>query len=1087
MDLKQEDRGSESPVSRVSHYELEAIVGRLFQQGDTDVLHHLLALERRDGRNAWFVEKLSRLGSLQSYLDDIWTARTAAERATRACIQARGHGVELAMVCQYAMIESTLTGFAKGFSPGFAAAAVRERTMAPQQAREYLALQDDALQEAVGVAAILGQLGREAAPMARSIGDKLRAFQRRSFYDGLRLRQMTWEVEHELGEVGLEELEQLGWPPVYAYEFSPRHREHVRIVERFIHWNPPAFLRLELALFKALGSKTLECVRRAQLVAQLPEHRREAVVREIWPSIPSIGERARGSVLRLLAPDLPDDLMSEALDLARRIERLGTRSLTLGTLLPQASREAIERQVKAITVIHDDDDRAAAMTSFALGLGETGSWLEALHTVGIIQDTSLQDKTLLALGDLGWRKSGHLDAAVPRWKKYEAGTEEEKTRWVCRTAYMEMVRRIAESEGPPIGIVDALESAARLGVRKASRLYPTDDGETATRQDLIMKARMARQEAEQIQLCSAVLLQSSRVFGWYGSELQPLLPDEILESMLGSSYRLSKNEIRAKKLESLVGAVARLQISWVREEILARLISRLVELGFGDKAVALLEAVDLSDSMQDQLVKRVYNVLVTNGQLGAANVVAESMDSSLERDERLRLMALRAADLGHGQGALEAASSVSDWGDRDRTLQQLVPKLCESGLHDVAILAVRRIARPALRREALVALAPGLPLHLQPQALRLAREVKDTKMRNITLVMLISEFGQLWTRKKSEELPPPVRQQVVAQAIGMWENGALDEDRVIPVIALINLGQFGDALEKAKRILEKWRKGGWGYSTIKFFEKLLPHVPEEYFDEVLEVIRSIGDRSTMMRAMTRGAQQLACQGYSSEALALAKEFRRVTIGGSSPRGEIYLAIVPYLPETPKLEVLKDLPGWWDGLAPALCSIAPYLTTETLASAALEAASRIADHAKRVETVSALAEHFPRSQRERAIEEAFDLAQNIYRVNERTQAYWAIAPQLSLPQWSKVLTDAQEVEEFSDAVEMLRTLAHSRGQFPGAGLYEVWEAIFSWLRSRSRAELLLGLGALSPVMVALGGPEAVVDTARAVQDVGRWWP
>jgi len=32
-----------------------------------------------------------------------------------------------------------------------------------------------------------------------------------------------------------------------------------------------------------------------------------------------------------------------------------------------------------------------------------------------------------------------------------------------------------------------------------------------------------------------------------------------------------------------------------------------------------------------------------------------------------------------------------------------------------------------------------------------------------------------------------------------------------------------------------------------------------------------------------------------------------------------------------------------------------------------------------------------------------------------------------------------------------------------------------------------LPALAPVIAALGGVEAVVETFRAIQDVGRWWP
>ena len=45
---------------------------------------------------------------------------------------------------------------------------------------------------------------------------------------------------------------------------------------------------------------------------------------------------------------------------------------------------------------------------------------------------------------------------------------------------------------------------------------------------------------------------------------------------------------------------------------------------------------------------------------------------------------------------------------------------------------------------------------------------------------------------------------------------------------------------------------------------------------------------------------------------------------------------------------------------------------------------------------------------------------------------------------------------------------------------------SWRLAHAR-DLLMDLSALVPVLAALGGAEAVAETFRAIQDVGRWWP
>ena len=59
-----------------------------------------------------------------------------------------------------------------------------------------------------------------------------------------------------------------------------------------------------------------------------------------------------------------------------------------------------------------------------------------------------------------------------------------------------------------------------------------------------------------------------------------------------------------------------------------------------------------------------------------------------------------------------------------------------------------------------------------------------------------------------------------------------------------------------------------------------------------------------------------------------------------------------------------------------------------------------------------------------------------------------------------------------------------------------EAIRAFVKNSWTAQLLVGhtrenllsdLRALEPVIAALGGAQAVVETFHAIQDVGRWWP
>jgi hypothetical protein len=65
--------------------------------------------------------------------------------------------------------------------------------------------------------------------------------------------------------------------------------------------------------------------------------------------------------------------------------------------------------------------------------------------------------------------------------------------------------------------------------------------------------------------------------------------------------------------------------------------------------------------------------------------------------------------------------------------------------------------------------------------------------------------------------------------------------------------------------------------------------------------------------------------------------------------------------------------------------------------------------------------------------------------------------------------------------------------PRPGLSRLWleqqdgANLLRFLARCTRADLLADLRALAPVIAALGGEEAVAETFRAIQDVGRWWP
>jgi hypothetical protein len=73
------------------------------------------------------------------------------------------------------------------------------------------------------------------------------------------------------------------------------------------------------------------------------------------------------------------------------------------------------------------------------------------------------------------------------------------------------------------------------------------------------------------------------------------------------------------------------------------------------------------------------------------------------------------------------------------------------------------------------------------------------------------------------------------------------------------------------------------------------------------------------------------------------------------------------------------------------------------------------------------------------------------------------------------------------VGALTGLAPHLVKLPNNDLLGLWQETLLCLACRTRKDLLADIRALAPVIHKLGGEEAIAETFRAIQDVGRWWP
>ena len=123
--------------------------------------------------------------------------------------------------------------------------------------------------------------------------------------------------------------------------------------------------------------------------------------------------------------------------------------------------------------------------------------------------------------------------------------------------------------------------------------------------------------------------------------------------------------------------------------------------------------------------------------------------------------------------------------------------------------------------------------------------------------------------------------------------------------------------------------------------------------------------------------------------------------------------------------------------------------------ALAYARRVPGPSQRAEALGALAARLPEGEREAVLAEALAAAREIGDERRRAAALGALAARLAAS--------------------------------PRAQLYPLWRETLPALARRTRRDLLRDLRALLPVIVRLGGAQAAAETARAIQEVARWWP
>jgi hypothetical protein len=627
-----------------------------------------------------------------------------------------------------------------------------------------------------------------------------------------------------------------------------------------------------------------------------------------------------------------------------------------------------------------------------------------------------------------------------------------------------------------------------------------------------------------------VALEGARLGVEILASLGPHLPERLLPMALAVAREIPWEAGRAEVLAALVPRLSESE----RAEVLRGALEAFKRIGDGGERAETLAALAerLGEPHRTQALRE---ALATAREIG-------------QRGERARVLGCLAAQLGepertHVLGeALASAQQIESAQERAEALASLAPQLAElerTKAVEEALAAVSRLAEedpwaPIRSLRTLGELAPHLSEPARSEVLaKVLAAAREDFMRD-------SEFAYLRASVAlARHLPEsPARARLIADILSDARDTPTEEERPWSLIefasSLIELAPLLVGLQRADVLAEALaaaRKIKRPKDYVPALAALVPHLPEaqraDVLAEALVAAESIGSERERAETLTDLAAQLEEPERThvlAEALAAARK-----IGWPEDYVRALAALVPHLPEAQRADVLaealvavRQIPGEADR-ARVLMALIERLPPRLLRQA-LGAAREIRSPQGRHELLMALAARLAEPDRSEVLAEALAAARQIEDPAVRAYKLAGMVGELPEPLRSQVIAETLSlllgdpvaprvvpdsfllhlpphqrsevaahvlVASFDQEPHMWLPLVNPRKLVPHLLAEQsptVFDGFARYLRARCQAGRPAILRRLDAAVIEyLGGAAAIEQTARAVADVGQWWP
>ena len=262
-------------------------------------------------------------------------------------------------------------------------------------------------------------------------------------------------------------------------------------------------------------------------------------------------------------------------------------------------------------------------------------------------------------------------------------------------------------------------------------------------------------------------------------------------------------------------------------------------------------------------------------------------------------------------------------------------------------------------------------------------------------------------------------------------------------------------------------------ACAKALAALAPHLTKELVSQGLTKISEIQDENIRVLALTILISRSSRDNLSEDLLIEAFKIA-VKIEKADACIKALDNLIPYLPRDLHDQALLEK-------VDRLIELGRNTSESDYYNIALEAIMKIHDEALRVDVLTKLAPHLPMELGAKAL----SIAQAIQDEPSRAETLAILSSQLPSNLLSEALILARKIENRDARAQALAALASRLAELPIRDLYPLWDETLRYLARRTRDDLITDLEALEPIIRALGGEEAIIETRRAIQDVTRW--